>query len=76
MLIYTYYELENSISEWNSSITGRYTTYDAAREDMKNHCNWWEGKDSGNIYKVEIFEDENKVVSIVRERIFSKHSTI
>ena len=75
MPVYTYYELENSISERNSSITGRYTTYDAAREDMKNHCNWWEEKDSGNIYKVSIFEEED-TIKIVREKIFSKHGYV
>lgn len=34
-LILTYYELENIVNEYSSRVTGRYTTFEAAKEDLK-----------------------------------------
>ena len=71
-LILTYYELENMVNEYSSKVTGKYTTFEAAREDLKNHCDWYCGLGTGRIYKVEIFKIGTKNISIERKMIFSR----
>lgn len=68
--IFTYYELENTINEYHTRVTGRYTTFEAAKEDLKNHCDWYCSLGTGRIYKVEIFKIGTKNISIERKLIF------
>lgn len=71
-LLLTYYELDNMVDEYRSKITGRYTTFEAAKEDLKNHCDWFCSLGTGRIYKVEIFKVGTKNISIERKIIFSR----
>ena len=51
-LVFEYYEIENTVSEYVSKVTGRYTTEECAREALKNTCDWYRAKGTGTIYKV------------------------
>lgn len=69
-LILTYYELENTVDEYHSRVTGRYTTFEAAKEDLKNHCDWYCSLGTGRICKVEIFKIGTENISIERKIVF------
>lgn len=47
-----YYEIENTVSEWDSTVTARYLTLDEAKEGLKNCCDWFMHKGTGTIYEV------------------------
>lgn len=64
--VFEYYEIENTVSEYESRVTGRYTTEERAREALKTACDWYRAKGTGTIYKVSF-----KVMSdglIIRDR--------
>ena len=71
-LVFTYYEIENTIDEYHSKVSGRYTTFEAAREDLKNHCDWYNDCGTGIIYKIEIFKIGSKKISIERTLVFKR----
>ena len=75
-LMFTYYELENTVDEYHTRVTERYTTFEAAKEDLKNHSDWYDNLGTGSIYKVEIFKIGNKNISIKRELIFTTIKSI
>ena len=66
-----YYAIKNTINEYQSRITGKYATLDEARNDMKNHCDWWVCKPGGNIYHIkEWFDGFNHKVE---EKFIERH---
>ena len=67
-MIIKYYELKNTINEWSSKISGRYTTLDFAKEDMKNHCDWYCKNGTGRIYEVVIKESKKNKGKIIISR--------
>jgi len=44
------YFIENTIDEWHSAISGYFPTEDAAKEGLKDCCNWYSHKGTGTIY--------------------------
>ena len=68
----TYYELENTINEWHSTINYRGTHLPTVKEKMKNYSNWWCSNGTGTIYQVDIYENCNSDVIIKRKKIYEK----
>lgn len=52
MPIFEYFEIYNTIDEWSSESSGKYMTLDAAKEALKDCCDWYAPKGSGTIYRV------------------------
>ena len=47
-----YYSIVNTTSDRTRGETGRYKTYEEAKEDLKNHCDWYREKGTGTIYEI------------------------
>ena len=45
------YYIENTIDEFNTSVSGYFPTYDEAFEALKECYNWWQEKGTGRIYE-------------------------
>ena len=71
-LLFVYYEIENTIDEYHSEVSDRYLVFEAAREDLKNHCDWYSDRGTGMIYKIEIFKIGSKKISIERTLVFKR----
>ena len=48
------YYIENTISEFQSSITAYFETFEEAKEGMKECADWWSEKGTGKIYEAEL----------------------
>ncbi len=73
LLFTKYYEISNSISEYNFSVTGRYTTYSDALNDLPNKCDWYASKGIGTIYEVTLYKIGNKgKLKKIRTKIYQK----
>lgn len=51
-LIFSYYEIRNSVSETRSRVSGRYPTLEAAEKALQNFCDWYRPKGTGKIYEM------------------------
>lgn len=47
-----YYSIVNTTSEKTMGETGRYKTYEDAKEGLKNHSDWYREKGTGIIYEI------------------------
>lgn len=47
-----YYSIVNTTSDRTSGETGRYKTYEEAKEELKNCCDWYREKGTGTIYEI------------------------
>ena len=47
-----YYSIVNTTSDRTRGETGRYKTYEEAKEDLKNQCDWYREKGTGTIYEI------------------------
>ena len=66
-----YYAIKNTINEYESRITGKYATIDEARNNMKNHFDWYMSEPCGNIYHIkEWFDGFNHKVE---EKFIERH---
>ena len=65
----TYYEIENTISEYNSSVSATWQTLQQAENDMKNHCNWYAPKGTGTIYEVSLSVDNTGKITRTRTKV-------
>ena len=67
-----YYEIENSVSEYKSQVTGIYTTYDAAIKALADKCDWYRPKGTGTIYEVSLIQTNNGYLEKSREVVYRK----
>lgn len=68
-LVFSYYEIVNSVSEMRSRVSGRYATLEAAEEALKDCCDWYRPKGTGTINIVEFYLDptSNRLNMITRK---------
>lgn len=68
-LVFSYYEIVNSISETQSRVSGRYLYLGDAEEALKDCCDWYRPKGTGTINVVEFYLDpkSNCIHKIKRE---------
>ncbi len=57
VLVFSYYEIVNTVSETRSRVSGRYLTLDDAEEALKNCCDWYCRRGTGTINIVEFYRD-------------------
>lgn len=67
-----YYEIENSVSEYKTQVTGMYTTYDAAIKALEYKCDWYRPKGTGTIYEVSLIQTNNNCLEKTREIVYRK----
>lgn len=67
-----YYELRNTVTEYSSSVSGRYSNMDAAKADMKNHSDFYAPNGTGTIYEVTVAETTGNRVSITERKVYQK----
>lgn len=73
LLFTKYYEISNTVNEYKVNITGRYTTYDDALNDLPNKCDWYASEGTGTIYEVALYKIGNKgKLKKVRTKIYQK----
>lgn len=70
MIIFTYYEIVNTIDEYHTSVTAKWATFDLAKADMINHNNWYDKKGTGKINKVEMVSDKNGSIVVKRSMVY------
>lgn len=70
MIIFTYYEIVNTINEFHTRVSAKWTTFDLAKADMINHNNWYDEKGTGKINKVEMVSDENGSIVVKRSMVY------
>ena len=49
---FEYYEIENTVSETGVTISGRYTTLEAALRNLRHCSDWYAPIGTGTIYRV------------------------
>ena len=69
--VFEYFYIENTTSEWNSDISGRYTSFNAAREALKEKCDWYCSKDTGGIYRCTVYE-QDKELTFEKTLVFTR----
>lgn len=71
-LVFSYYEIVNTVSEIRSRITGRYSTLEKAVEALKDCCDWYRPKGTGTINVVEFYLDPtSSCISKTKREILS-----
>lgn len=63
-----YFEVENTTDEYHSSVSGRYTTFEAAQKNMYKYSDWYCPNGTGFIYKVTLTFDSSGVVH--KDRVY------
>ena len=64
-----WYEIRNTINEWDSQCTGRYRTLEKAKEGLKDKQDYYRPLGTGTIYEYSI---NNQTFSIKTKRVFEK----
>lgn len=72
MPIFEYFEIYNTIDEWNSESSGKYMTLDAAKEALKDCCNWYAPKGTGTIYRVWFTSKANGAIYDHSEEVYRR----
>lgn len=49
-----WFEIHNTINEYSSSCTGKYRTFEEAKETLKDKEDWWRHRGTGTIYECSI----------------------
>lgn len=70
-----WYEIWNSVSETRSECVARWSTHELAINDMCNHCDWYNGDGTGQIYKVVAIVLSNGSVELRKSLINDFRST-
>ena len=68
--IFEYFEIKNTVDEWSSASSGMYTTLDAAKEALKDCCDWYAPKGTGTIYRVWFTGKANGAIYEHREEVY------
>lgn len=72
VLVFSCYEIVNSVSEMQSRVSGRYLTLEAAEEALKNFCDWYRPKGTGRIYEMCYYLGNNGEITIHKNLIFER----
>ena len=64
-----WYEIRNTISEWESTCTGTYRTFEKAKEGLKDKEDWYRHRGTGTIYECSI---NNQTFSVKSKEIFRR----
>lgn len=64
-----WYEIHNTISEWDSRCTGRYRTFEKAKEGLKDQQDYYRHRGTGTIYECSI---NNRDFSVKSKKVFEK----
>lgn len=64
-----WYEIHNTISEWDSRCTGRYRTLEEAKEGLKDKEDYYRHRGTGTIYECSI---NNRSFIVTSEEIYSR----
>ena len=67
--IFEYYEIENTVNEYRSVVSARYTTLEDCKNKLADCSNWYCSKGTGTIYHV-WYTVESNVVTYHREEVF------
>lgn len=67
---FEFYEIENTISEYYSSMSGRYITLDLAKEALKTKCDWYREKGTGTIYRCRYTVEPDGSVTLERTKVY------
>ena len=64
-----WYEIHNTISEWDSRCTGRYLTFEKAKEGLKDKEDYYRHRGTGTIYECSI---NNRSFIVTSKEIYSR----
>lgn len=64
-----WYEIHNTISELDSRCTGRYRTFEKAKEGLKDKEDWYRHRGTGTIYECSI---NNRSFIVTSKEIYSR----
>lgn len=67
---FEYYEIVNTTDEWHTTTTGRYATFEDAKEGLKNACDWYMSKGTGTIYGVWLKAKADGTVEKHRKEVY------
>lgn len=70
-VVFEYFCTENTVSEYNTEVTGMYDSFDAAREALRHKSDWYCNKDTGSIYKCTFYRDGDELKS-KKELVFHR----
>lgn len=70
---FSYYEIVNTVSEWESRVTGRYYNLERAKEALTKKADWYSPYGTGEIYRVDLTVDENLEVKMTQKCVFSTY---
>lgn len=60
--VFEYFYIENTIDEWDSDVSGRYISFAAAREALKEMGDWYCNNDTGRIYRCVVYEAGKELI--------------
>lgn len=70
MADFEYYEIENTVSERSSSITGRYIALTFAKEALKTKSDWFRDMGTGTIYRCRYTVALDGSVKLERTKVY------
>ena len=71
-VVFEYYYIKNSTSEWHSDVTGNFATLDAALEGIKERFDWYCSKGTGDIYRRTFIQGSNGELDAKDVIVFSR----
>ena len=71
--VFEYFEIRNTVSEYNSAVTARWSSFELALADMPNHEDWWAPKGTGDIYRVVGILNNDGSIKINEKRVRRFH---
>ena len=72
-VVFTYYVIRNTTGEYSRrSDTAYWNTLEKAKEDMKNHSDWWRSNGTGHIYRIDIYENADGSIESREELVYKR----
>lgn len=71
-IIFEYYEIENTINEYYTTISARYPTLEECKIKLADCADWYCSKGTGTIYHVWYTIDPSNDITYHRERVLRK----
>lgn len=70
MADFEYYEIENTVSEYNSEVNGHYATLALAMEALKTKCDWYRDYGTGTIYRYRYTIEPDGSVTVEKTKVY------
>lgn len=70
--IFRWYDLENTVDEYNSKVSFSSTSFEKVKQEMSNHSDWYNDAGTGQII-AHIVTEKDGIIKMQRNEVYKKH---